>query len=210
MPTHPCLKQKKTLTNLSPFIGIISRLRDVVISFTPKERTSIVNRDDLYYRCGPEERAALDSFAFLAQLEDYTAGDDQVDSDPIDVESDRLLSAEELAKAEQLELCCDNQKIDAKVAVDGDGETAAAAAAAVGPMNDTPEVKPSPKHGRFGSVKFPFRHKSNSFDSALSDAGSEAATITTTGSIQSDNCCSKHHGKKKCRNKSKKKAKRSE
>ncbi|KAH9517032.1 hypothetical protein DERF_007732 [Dermatophagoides farinae] len=49
--------------------GLISRLKDVVISFTPKARCSLVNRvDDIYARYGKDEKDALEAFNFLNEI----------------------------------------------------------------------------------------------------------------------------------------------
>ena len=45
--------------------GFLCRLRDVVISFTPKARMSIVNRPDLFVRFGLQEKEALACFDYL-------------------------------------------------------------------------------------------------------------------------------------------------
>ncbi|KAF7489088.1 hypothetical protein SSS_01235 [Sarcoptes scabiei] len=45
--------------------GLITRFKDVVISFSPKVRSTVVNRDEIFSRYGREEREALAEFDFL-------------------------------------------------------------------------------------------------------------------------------------------------
>ncbi|KAH7646529.1 hypothetical protein HUG17_2067 [Dermatophagoides farinae] len=55
--------------NIQTGVGLISRLKDVVISFTPKARCSLVNRvDDIYARYGKDEKDALEAFNFLNEI----------------------------------------------------------------------------------------------------------------------------------------------
>ena len=53
------------MSNIYNFVGIVSKLRDAVISFTPKSRPSIIGRNDLFYRYGKSEQEALACFEFL-------------------------------------------------------------------------------------------------------------------------------------------------
>lgn len=52
--------------------GLRSHLRDIVISFTPKARGSILDRDHVFIRFGTDEQQALASFDFLKNESNYT------------------------------------------------------------------------------------------------------------------------------------------
>lgn len=66
----------------------ISCEKDIVISFSPKSRVSIVNRRDFYYRFGKEEEEAMACFDFLNDIPncDNIDANDSIDSDSFDVE----------------------------------------------------------------------------------------------------------------------------
>jgi hypothetical protein len=59
--------------------------KDIVISFSPKVRVSIVNRRDFYYRFGKEEQEAIACFDFLDDIPCDTL-DSIYDSDSNDSE----------------------------------------------------------------------------------------------------------------------------
>lgn len=68
--------------------GFLNRLRDVVISFTPKARISILNQDDIYVRFGKLERDTLACFDFLDNIsiddrENVTKIDDEINIEDI-------------------------------------------------------------------------------------------------------------------------------
>ena len=68
------------------YLGFLSRLRDVVISFTPRARLSIANRPDIFIRFGKEEKQALACFDFLDKFQfveskPAAVGDDYNDDD---------------------------------------------------------------------------------------------------------------------------------
>ena len=85
-----------------PSAGFLSRLRDVVISFTPKARLSIVNRQDIFIRFGNEEKDALACFDYLDKLpmvEDSPTSDARGKSEPNLVAIDELLSEWQMASS---------------------------------------------------------------------------------------------------------------
>lgn len=67
-------------------IGLISRLRDVVISYSPRARCSVLNRNDIYSRYGKEEKETLAAFDFLNedQCNDDINGANNKEQEPVD------------------------------------------------------------------------------------------------------------------------------
>lgn len=189
-----------------------------MISFTPKARISIIDRNDLFYRYGVEEKNTLALFNYLDTVHVDIGGESVIISNEplIEIEDELYLLNEfnAIEQAEQQQLMyCDNQNNPNQHHLNqhyssgvDDGKNQILS------TFSEPEQKKFSKNSKFESVRFLFqaKFKSNSFDMTTGPASTSTTTLSddcndTNTAPLSDNSCIKLP-KRKYRSKKKSKS----